>query len=288
MLGTITILVTANQTVSEADRAEKRYGRRGRLVVLATYPARMVGSWLLLQGLSRVSGPVRRLLRRPVKPAEVRIAAAWMGLLAGSGMSARTRWGGVSLSGLDNFSIANIYGFGGGVQLARSAALSDLELQAVLAHELAHLRLRHVVVISLAVSAMSAGWPLVVRKLLSEKAEPDAYPWLGVFEKAPTARDSAITGLSVATIAMGAAAVQRLCESHADDYAAARVGASNLASAIETLDAADTARNARPGPKAAFWRLDAAFGRTLGAPFASAPSSASRIRRLRKAEERRA
>ena len=294
MLRTLAILSTVRQTVVEADLYEKQSGRRGRLLVLVTYPAKMVVIYLSTQAIARVMGPVRRVLGRPVTPTEERISAAWLSLLANAGIKGSPVWGGVSLSALDEFSTANMIGFGGKTRLAHADALSEIELNAVLVHELAHLRLRHVIIVSFAIAALSAGWPVVVRRLIARKtpqiveslnyermlAREIGLPYTSE-STASVRRDYAATAVSVVTIALVVSAIQRACETQADDYAAAVVGTDPLTSAIKIIDNANTARNSRPGIRAAFWRFDAAVARTIGIPFASAPSSASRIKRLK-------
>jgi Zn-dependent protease with chaperone function len=235
----------------------------------------------------------------------MRIAAAWLSLLARNGAKASTgsfAGGGVVLSTLDGLPIANVLGVGAKVQMARAAALSDLELTAVLAHELGHMRLRHVLVFSLAFAALAAGLPWLVRKLaLSESPadrrkrerdeawNKDPYAprdrsWVGATKAVidATPREFAATGVSVVGIALAISAVQRFLECQADDYAVELVGTEPLISAISAFDAADTERNRHPGRKAAFWRVDTRFARgPIGRLFASAPSSESRIKRLR-------
>jgi hypothetical protein len=305
MLRTLTILNSSQQVVRSADKFEAKHGARGRLLVLIIYPAQLLATYAFMRLFGAISAPLRRALGHPAPPTEMRIAAAWLRLLAANGSkpsAGSLGGGGIVLSSLDGLPIANVLGVGAKVQMARVEALSDLELTAVLAHELGHMRLRHVFIFSLALAALAAGLPWLVRKLAlpespadrrkrerDEAWDKDPYKsvdasWAAAAKAVidATPREFAVTGVSVVGVALAISAVQRFLERQADDYAAALVGAEPLIGAISAFDAADTQRNSQPGRRAAFWRADASFARgPLGRLFAAAPSGESRIKRLR-------
>ena len=303
MLRTLTILNSSQQVVRSADKFEAKHGAKGRLLILITYPAQLLAIYVGMRLFAAISAPLRRALGYPAPAPEMRIAAAWLSLLAANGAKASAgSFSGVVFSNLDNLPVVNTLGFGAKVQMARAEALSDLELTAALAHELGHMRLRHIFIFSLAFAALAAGLPWLVRKLaLSESPaqrhkrerdeawDQDPYVpmdtgWVAATKSVidATPREFAAAGVSVVGVALAVSAVQRCLERSADDYAASLVGSEPLISAIEAMDAVDTARNSKSGRKAAFWRADARFSRgPVGRLFASAPSSQSRIKRLR-------
>jgi len=320
MLRTLTILNSSRQVVRSADKFETKHGARGRLLVLITYPAQLLAIYATLRLLGAISAPVRRALGHPAPPTELRIAAAWLNLLAANGNKipmGSLAGGGVVLSSLDGLPIANAFGVGAKVQMARVETLSDLELTAVLAHELGHMRLRHILIFSVAFAALAAGLPWLLRKVALRESQPERmkrkydevfgpsvqdeedeyadlygsngtpseqHAWRSLDKSAvpATPRELAVTGASIVGVALAISAVSRFLERQADDYAAALVGPEHLIYAISAMDKADVERNSRPGAKAAARRANSAFAHSpIGRAFAAAPTSASRIKRLR-------
>ena len=313
MLRAFLILFNMYSATKKADDYEARYGLRGRLRILVSLPAQTATTFVFTQLILLVVGPIRKLLGKPTSPTAERVAALWTGLLLENRLPAQFGSSAISLSTMDGFANARIDVWGSAPWHEAAEALDEKQLRAALVHEIAHLRFAHLMIISFATAAMAAGWPLVVRRLMGvdisnpagskghrHKLRPmarsrhsrrsDSFDTF--FERyehekalraaASTPRARAATTVAVVSAAAVVAALQRACEFGADDYAARVAGLENLVGAIAGIEAVETKRNARPGRKAAFWRADARTSRTILAFFASAPSPAARIARLRR------
>jgi hypothetical protein len=313
MMRAFLILFNMYSATKKADAYEARYGLRGRLRILVSLPAQTASTFVFTQLTLRTIGPIRKLLGKPTSPTAERVAALWTTLLLENRLPGQFAGAGLSLSTMDGFANARVDTWGSAPFREAAEALDEKQLRAALAHEIAHLRFAHLMIISFATAALAAGWPLVVRRLmgveipkLADSKSPRRHPrpmarsrrsrrsdsFDAFFERyehkkavrtaASTPRARAATTVAVLSAAAALAALQRACEFGADDYAARVAGSENLASAIAGIEAVETKRNARPGRKAAFWRADARASQTMLALFASAPSPAARIARLRR------
>ena len=286
MLRTIQALAVARSAISSADKLERQHGRRGRLLILVGLPAQMIATSLALSLAARTLAPIRRLRGLPVHPAAERIDAVWAALLAenplGRRMSALSalRPGSAVLGSSAN-GRPNAAALGPGLPagtvlvLGQLAALPEAQLRAALAHELGHLRLRHIISLSLIVAALAAAWPPLVRRLMPGRQR--------------TATISAVIGAAIMI-----SAAQRFFETAADDYSAQVTRApESLVEALESLEAARlAAQEAQTGwrPKLRLSLAGHRAGRALLALdtllderiFASHPQTIWRIAGLRR------
>ena len=287
MLRTIQALALARSAISSADKLERQHGKRGRLLILVGLPAQMIATSLALSLAARTLAPIRRLRGLPVHPATERIDAVWAALLRentlGRRMSSLPRLRPSSaVLGSAQSGRSNAAAFGPGLPagtvlvLGQAAALPEVQLRAVLAHELGHLRSRHIISLSLALAALAAAWPPLVRRLI------------------PGHRRSATVGAVISAAVMISLA-QRFFEAAADDYSVQTTGdPESLAQALESLEATRLAAQAAQTGWRAKLRLSLAghrAGRALLAldtlldeqVFASHPGTARRISDLRRA-----
>lgn len=148
--------------------------------------------------------------------------------------------------------------------------LDDDEVDGVLAHELAHVRNRDVVVMVVGHS-IAAGIGYVLEKAF--EASPDHIPGTAVIA-------AIISGLAEKSLLVFVLAISRYREYVADDDAAEYIGGGPLASALETIHEVDQRSPAAVNQSVAALCIFGGERGFLGRVFASHPPVEKRIERL--------
>jgi Zn-dependent protease with chaperone function len=228
--------------MSMADRLEAKRGPKSRLWLALVLPALLTGMLLVGRLVAALVEPARRLLRRPSNPWQARVMSSWLATLASAPGVGRAVPALVTLGGdTTRFSNAAARGVGLGMAdsvwvFGRVGALPEDQLQAVLAHELGHLRLRHFIVLGFAIGLLAAILPPLGRKA--------------------TGRRLASLG-TMAALFVGAAlcaALSRRLEDGADDFAAAAGHGPGLLSFFATAQDWKTEATELARGRASRWR----------------------------------
>lgn len=220
---TLTFLGLFWSAMRTADRIETDHGTRSRLWLTVALPVQLIGLLLVTRLAAALIDPARRLLRRPPNPWQERVTAAWLASLTAAGyvrsVPALVVLGGEGPA----FSNAAARGVGLGRAdsvwvIGRVGALPEDQLQAVLAHELGHLRRHHFIVLGFGIGLAAAVLPPFGRRLAGPALSP--------------------LGTLAAWLAGAAlcAALSRHIEDAADDFAAAQGHGPGLAAFLDTAE----------------------------------------------------
>lgn len=237
-----------------ADKLERERGPRSRLWLLVMLPIQLIGLLFLGRLVAMAIEPGRRMLGRSPNPWQARVMDTWLATLASTPGVGRVAPALVVLGGEGSW-ISNAAARGIGLGLddsvwvfGRISGLPEAQLQAVLAHELGHLRLRHFLALAFGIALLAAVLPPLGRKLAGPKLAP-----LG----------------SLGALLLGAglvAGLSRQIEDGADDFALATGHGPGLAAFFETAQLWQEEAAARPEPTHLLGRILYRLARLRPAP----------------------